>query len=153
MMVEPHWTAYLSALLAPTVAILGSLIAYRQWRIAQSKLKLDLFDRRFRVFEAARNLIAFVVARGKTDDEQIGIFVGATREARWLFDAGIADYLNVELHNSAVELETLFLLVQDPIMENERVANILKKAELKKWFYAQYAVLEDKFAPYLQLRH
>ena len=47
MCAEPHWTTYLAALLTPTVAVLGSYIAYRQWHLAQNKLKLDLFDRRF----------------------------------------------------------------------------------------------------------
>jgi len=32
---ELHWTAYLSALLPPTVVVLGSFIAYQQWFVAQ----------------------------------------------------------------------------------------------------------------------
>jgi len=38
MSCDPHWTNYLAALLTPTVAVLGSVIAYRQWRTAQNKL-------------------------------------------------------------------------------------------------------------------
>ena len=48
MTCDSHWTTYLSALLTPTVAVLGSLIAYRQWRLAQNKLKLDLFEQSIR---------------------------------------------------------------------------------------------------------
>jgi len=47
MSCDPHWTNYLAALLTPTVAVLGSIIAYHQWRTAQNKLKFELFDRRF----------------------------------------------------------------------------------------------------------
>ena len=53
---DPHWTTLLSALLTPAVAVFGIFIAYRQWRLAQEKLKLDLFDKRFEVYEAAREL-------------------------------------------------------------------------------------------------
>ena len=92
MCTEPHWTAYLSALLTPTVAVLGSLIAYRQWRLAQNKLKLDLFDRRFSVFEAARSLIASIMTSGKAKDEEVFKFLFATREAKWLLDSSVAEY-------------------------------------------------------------
>ena len=40
MNADPHWTAYLSALLAPVVAVLGSVIAYRQWLAVQPDILL-----------------------------------------------------------------------------------------------------------------
>jgi hypothetical protein len=43
--ISPHWTAYVSALGTPIIAalaaVIASLIAYRQWRTAQDRLKLD----------------------------------------------------------------------------------------------------------------
>lgn len=92
MSFEPHWTTYLSALLTPTVAVLGSVIAYRQWRLAQNKLKLDLFERRFSVYEAARNLLASIMTSGKAKDMRIFKFMVATREAKWVSDAQVAEY-------------------------------------------------------------
>ena len=44
----------LSALLTPTIAIITTYIAYEQWRTNRNKLKLDLFDRRFAVYDAMR---------------------------------------------------------------------------------------------------
>lgn len=41
---DPYWTTYLSAFSVPAIAVLGAAIAYRQWRTAQNKLKLDLFE-------------------------------------------------------------------------------------------------------------
>jgi len=41
----PSWVTVLSAMLTPAVALSVAFIAYRQWRTAQNRLKLDLFDR------------------------------------------------------------------------------------------------------------
>ncbi len=50
----PEWMQWLQAL-GPTISsvVIGSIAAYvawRQWRTAQDKIQLDLFDRRFALF-------------------------------------------------------------------------------------------------------
>lgn len=153
MSVEPHWTTYLSALLTPTVAVLGSVIAYRQWRLAQNKLKLDLFERRFSVYEAARNLLASIMTSGKAKDEEIFKFMVATREAKWVLDAQVAEYLDKELYHRAIELQCLSSELEGVPVGEERAANVRKQSEIKKWFLAQYDVLDEHFAPFLRLGH
>lgn len=149
----PHWTAYLSALLTPIVAVLGSLIAYRQWRLAQNKLKLDLFDRRFSVYEAARNLLSSIMTSGKAKDEEVFKFMVATREAKWLLDASVAEYLDKHLYHKALDLQTLAAELEGVPVGDVRTKNIYAQAEIKKWFMAQFEVLDEKFTPYLQLGH
>jgi hypothetical protein len=75
---EPHWTAYVSALLVPLVAIFGFIIAYQQWRTAQNKLKLDLFDRRFEIYHAARKLLAAIMTSGKASDDELFNYLTST---------------------------------------------------------------------------
>ena len=153
MCTEPHWTTYLAALLTPTVAVLGSYIAYRQWHLAQNKLKLDLFDRRFSVFEAARSLIASIMTSGKAKDEDVFKFLLATREAKWLLDVSIAEYLDKQLYDKAIDLQTLDAELEGVPVGEERTKNVSEQSEIKKWFAAQYKVLDEKFSPYLQLQH
>lgn len=153
MCIEPHWTTYLAALLTPTVAVLGSYIAYRQWHLAQNKLKLDLFDRRFSVFEAARSLIASIMTSGKAKDEDVFKFLLATREAKWLFDATIAEYLDKQLYGKAIDLQTLNAELEGVPVGEVRTKNVHAQAEIKKWLAAQHKVLDEKFSPYLQLQH
>ncbi|TAV48430.1 hypothetical protein ELI02_29985 (plasmid) [Rhizobium leguminosarum] len=38
------------------IGVIAALIAWRQWRTARDKIKLDLFDRRFAVFMDVRKL-------------------------------------------------------------------------------------------------
>jgi hypothetical protein len=150
---DPHWTNYLAALLTPTVAVLGSFIAYRQWRTAQNKLKFDLFDRRFSVYEASRDLLRSILTSGKAKDEELFKFLSATREAKWLLNNDAATYLEKELYQKALELQTLQAELEGVPVGNERSANVKKQADIKKWFYAQYEVLDEKLSPFLKLRH
>jgi hypothetical protein len=91
---EPHWTTYLAALLTPIVAIFGFYIAYKQWHLARNKLKHDLFNKRFFVFEAAISFITSIMTSGRAEDEAVSKLMIATREAKWLLDAPIAEYLD-----------------------------------------------------------
>lgn len=153
MTCDPHWTAYLSALLTPTVAVLGSFIAYRQWRTAQNKLKLELFERRFVVYSAATTLIGSIMSSGKAKDEELFKFLSSTHDAKWLFSATIAEYFEKELYHKGIYLQCLATELQDMPVGEERTANVYKQAEIKKWFLKQYEVLDEKFSPYLKLEH
>lgn len=157
MICDPHWTTYLSALLVPTVAVLGSIIAfiiaYRQWRTAQNKLKLDLFERRFAVYDAARRLLVSIRTSGKAKDEEIFKFRSGTREAKWLLNADIAEYLDKRLYNRALDLQTLDAELEGVPVGEERSANVQKQAEIKEWMLQQYEALDEKFSPFLQLAH
>jgi len=150
---DPHWTNYLSALLTPIVAVLGSIIAYRQWRTAQHKLKFELFDRRFTVYEAARNFLASVMTSGRAKEEEIYKFLLATREAKWLLNNEVAEYLENELYHNALDLQVLQAELEGVPVGEERSTIVHKQSEIKKWFYAQYAVLDQKFSPFLGLKH
>jgi hypothetical protein len=153
MTCEPNWVTYLSALLTPTVAVIGSFIAYRQWRTAQNKLKLELFDRRFNVYLAATTLLASIMGSGKAKDEDLFKFLSATRDAKWLLNIDVANYMDKELYHKAVELMTFSDMLEGVPPGEERTANIRKQAEIKKWFLTQYEVLDEKFSSFLKLAH
>jgi hypothetical protein len=153
MTCDPHWTTYLSALMVPIVAVFGAIIAYRQWQTAQNKLKFDLFERRFAVYDAARTLLASIVTSGKATDKETFAFLSGTREAKWLLNADIADYLDKELYHKALDLQTLAAELEGIPGDDERAANVNKQREIKQWIREQYNVLDEKFYPFLQLGH
>lgn len=153
MSCNPLWTNFLTALLTPTVAVLGSLIAYRQWRTAQNKLKLELFDRRFSVYEASRNLLASIMTSGKAKNEEVFKFLVTTREAKWLLNAEVATYLEKELYHKAIHLQTLQAQLEGFPVGEESSANIKMQSEIRKRLVEQYAVLDEKFSPFLELQH
>ncbi|MFZ1180367.1 MAG: hypothetical protein WAN92_02400, partial [Herbaspirillum sp.] len=147
----PHWATYLSALSVPVVAVLGVYIAYQQWRLSQNKLKLDLFDRRFAVYDAARTLIDTYSHAG---DKELRLlkFPSVIREAKWLLNEEVAQYLDKHLANA-----NAFACLQaelDGIGVGEvRTKKAQEMAEIGHWFCAQYEELDKHFTPFLQLQH
>lgn len=149
----PHWTAYVTALLTPVIAVLGAYIAVQQWRTAQNKLKLELFDRRFSVYDAARTLISSVLTSGKAKDEEVFKFLSGTREAKWLLNVDVADYFEKQLYHRAIELQCLSSELEGKPPGEARTKNVNRQSEIKKWFSAQYDELDRQFEPFLQLKH
>ncbi|MDP9968815.1 hypothetical protein J2W39_000038 [Variovorax paradoxus] len=97
--VNPHWTAYVTAVATPIVAVLAAVlagaIAYRNWRTAQNKLKLDLYERRAKVLATVRDTIESTVALERIDSGQLQEFMKAINDAEWLFDEKVRDYLRI----------------------------------------------------------
>lgn len=150
---DPHWTAYISALLVPIVALLGLLIAYRQWRTAQNKLKLELFKKRLAIYSAATDFINSVMTSGKATDEQLRSLIQGTKEAKWLLSADIATYLDEELYAKGVDLQCLSAELEGIPVGEERTSNVHGQRSIKLWLNAQYGILDEKFAKYLSLGH
>jgi hypothetical protein len=61
-------------------------IARQQADLAEERVKLDKFDRRFAVFDATRELIRIVMQQSHANEEQIFDYRMKTRDAIFLFD-------------------------------------------------------------------
>ena len=61
MNIDPHWTKYITAFSVPVIASIGLLIAYRQWKTAQNKLKFELFEKRLKVYNSTVNFFYFIL--------------------------------------------------------------------------------------------
>ena len=153
-MVQVHWTAYVTALTIPILAGIGAFIAYRQWRTAQNKLKLDLFEKRVLVYEAVRDTLGHIAAHGSISQDQQIKYLSGIQTAKWLFDKKVHDYLNETLWHKIVDLELHHKLSSaenrgDP----ERSKHIHLQAETLKWLVAQYSVLDSKCEKFMAIGH
>jgi len=142
----------LSALLTPIIAIIAAYIACQQWRTNRNKLKLDLFDRRFAVYDAARNLVRDVLTQAHLSDEQLLTFRAKTGEASFLLNQGIARYLTDEMWEKAAALNRLWSAMSN-LAGAERQENERQQREIRVWFESQLKVLEAKFAKFLGVEH
>ena|ERR1700686_1273856 len=153
---EPHWTAYVTALGTPIVALTAAFIAgllqWRQARIARNKLILDLFDRRFPLYQATQDLFGTIFVHGKATDEDFTKYLWSVRTARWLFDAKLAEYLKTIIGKKVEQLITLNSEFET-LTSAERHKNLANQSELKKWFDREYEALDGRFRNFLQLRH
>ena len=132
---------------------LTSYIAWQQWRTNRNRLKLDLFEKRYAYYEAARELIGKILTSGRANDDVTLKFLMSTKGARFTVGKDIARYLDEELYSKAIDLQTLETELQGVGAGAERTDNVHRQRDIKTWFNEQNDVLDRKFAPLLQLKH
>lgn len=157
---EPHWTAYLSALLTPIVGFFGALIAYLQWRIARNKIKLDLYEKRFAIYEATllfyQKVMACTAETIKTDDFNIAQknFIKASREAQYLFstESGIFKLLE-EWHTRSFKVIGFRDVAKDLAQHPDAFSKTQTECNDALQFFEQSLKrLEGMLAPYLYFK-
>jgi|ERR1700754_3096274 len=84
----------LQALAVPTIGLLAAVIGYFQWKTAQQKVLLDLFDRRMATYTALREIVAMVRASSSAATPENSFkFLEALDRADFLFGAEVIEHL------------------------------------------------------------
>jgi hypothetical protein len=150
----PAWLQYTQVIAVIVVALVGAWIAYKQFQLAEVKLKHDLYDRRFAVFEAARQLLYAVFRDFNASDQTIFAYKAGTSEAVFLLnddDDDIVAFLE-ELLKHATHLRALKeTATQSPTGSQQKVDSNNKATAELTWFAAQLDILIKKFQPFLVL--
>jgi len=153
-MIEVHWTAYVTAFTVPMLAAIGALIAYRQWRTAQNKLKLDLFDKRMLVYQAARDALGHITSHAELGHEQQIKYLSGIQTAKWLFGPEVNAYLSETLWGKMIDLELHRSMVYGVSTDHpERNQHVQLKAETLNWLIAQHSALDNMCSKYMVLGH
>jgi hypothetical protein len=79
-------SALAQALSVLVIGGIGAYIAWRYWRTAHDKIKLDLFDRRLAAYQRLKDAVAPIAASGKVMTEDTDRFARAMHDMRFLFD-------------------------------------------------------------------
>ena len=143
----------LSGLLTPLVAVFVAFIAWQQFKTARDKLRLDLFDRRYRVYRALMELFTTIHVNGTATLDDVGRFGSESDQKRFLFGDDVSSYLT-EVRHKAVELHQCQPLIDQRNPDDaKRGAAIEKDLELLRWFGKQSdGIAAQKFAPYLDFK-
>jgi hypothetical protein len=80
------------SLLTAFIAIIVAIITLLQWITARQKVVLDLFDKRFAVYEELRGVIGRYSGHGP-NLEDIGKFTQAASRAQFLFGSEVTEFL------------------------------------------------------------
>lgn len=148
----PNWVPVLQALLTPTIAVAATAIAFLQLYLARQRLRLDLLDRRLRVFESTRELIAKLIWHGTVREDEIRDFRIATSEARFLFDQKIEKYID-DIWERAVKVEHLDRRASTEADNHQILEDLeaVKKSLRDELLIKPTAPLIAKFAPFLKI--
>ena len=101
----PQWFQYLQGTALITLPLVAAYIAYRQWRTAHSKVRLDLFEKRWEVYRVVQNFCSNILDN-KPFPEGVSSLDTALSRAGFLFDREIIVLLG-NVFERAVEIESL----------------------------------------------
>ena len=137
-------------LLSATIAILAVVIAWNQWNTAHDALRLALYERRFRVFDAHREFILAVISAGTLRDEFLWSLRAKTVDACFLFDEDIVKFLKAT-QDAAIAIKR-HEGACDQYLPNsqERSSHTQAILELGIWFDEELKKLPSKYSPYLK---
>ena len=89
------WWA-IEGLKAATPLVIGLLavyIAWQQWQTNRQKLKLEVFDRRFKIYSCAKTLLDNLAGGAKIDESDLTVFRRNVVEAPFLFPPDMSTFL------------------------------------------------------------
>ena len=132
------------------VGIVAGYIAYHHWRVAKAKLNLDLFEKRYAIFEATWTELSKAVQQGAPHISN-SAFTNLFPKAEFLFGPEIREYMS-EVSNRVTELWT----IEQKVKANSQImpADVIgRDAELLTWF-SKHAMTEcrARFGPYLDFK-
>lgn len=110
---EKDWVDYFTAFLTPVVAGVGIYFGFAQLKIRRTqaeinkyRLKHELFDRRYEIYEAAKELINIALNTAELEYAHINPVALKTRGAIFIFGDDIVKYVD-RLHKDAIQLIVL----------------------------------------------
>jgi hypothetical protein len=124
------------------------MIAWQQWRVADNKLRLDLFDRRYKVYDSTRKFLAVILGEATFTLSQLAEFDIGTSDAEFLFGADIVEYL-AKIRKRALHLRTAQTLYDPLPVGDERTKHVQAAHDDLSWLTDQITAMTKIFAPYL----
>ena len=145
---------YSQAALPSVIAVIAVYIAYQQWHTNALKSKLDLFDRRFRVFLEVRKVLSSVLPEATASKENFLKFRTGVAESYFVFGPEIEKYLD-EIYFHGIKLATADYRYRLPKEERAEDHDPKKVAEEMNthltWLTEQLPVAKEKFKKYLDV--
>jgi ABC-type nickel/cobalt efflux system permease component RcnA len=120
----------LQALSVLIIGGIGAYIAWRQWRTAHDRLKLDLFDRRLAAHQRLKDAVAPIAASGKVTLGDTDRFARAMSDMRFLFDKETEACVD-QIYRAMLDKLTIDTQLERTRARNKEKA-LLKSSELFK---------------------
>lgn len=146
----PIWIAVSQALLTPGIALLALYVAWQQWRTAHSKFRLDYFNRRFPIYEAAMSLAAGISRNGIATDDELHSFLIHTREAEFFFNDDIDKYCR-QLYREAFAIKSGRVKLESMLPDTEQAKSQERLLQRVTWFNEQVDEIPRKFGTFLRI--
>ena len=138
------------ALAVIAIAAFGAWIAFRQMQIANSKLLHDLYEKRYRIYDATRTMLNEAVQHQTMSQETLRAFILGTGDATFLLSDELAGYL-VEMSEHARRMQAITITMEALPVGDEKARASRAAGADREWLVNQIDGLAAKFEPCLRL--
>lgn len=145
-----------SSMLTPLIAIIAVWIAYQQMKSNRDKVRLDLFERRMKIFLIVRESLGIVLADGSSKNINWRDFHFAIEQSKFILSKELQEYLTeIEIKTRQIRAQEVLLFgVNDrgglPVAER-RNKICEENSELLKWLTDQFEPLQNRFAKFMKM--
>ena len=130
------------------VGVVLAIIAFLQFKVAHDKLRLELFDRRYKVYAATKKFLVDIMKYARFEHSNLFEFYAGTADAEFLFDKDILDYLK-QIGDRAIDMDVLQKKFQ-PLPVGDERSDLVHKEHIEfVWLTHQITDMSKVFAPYL----
>lgn len=133
------------ALIPIVLASLGAYIAIQQYRTNRKNLKIELFEKRYVIYEAVREYMGAIVRKRYPTENEQQQFLVETKGASFLFDDEIMKFIEEVWQRSIYMCEWH----QDELPST----HAQERADYMRWFAAEFGKLNERFSKDMRLRH
>ena len=146
------WLTAISQIGTLIIGVAVVVVAWQQRQIARHTLRLDLFDRRYKVYEATRKFLSIILREARFEDSQLFEFYAGTSDAEFLFDSAVVAYLE-QLRKRAVHMRTAQRVYEHMPVGDERSRHVQAEHDDLVWLTDQLTAMSKVFSPYLAFSH
>jgi hypothetical protein len=147
----PYWMLVLQALAVPAIGLLAAVIGYFQWKTAQQKVLLDLFDRRMATYTALREIVAKVRASSSAATPENSFkFLEALDRAEFLFGAEVIEHLH-EIREAIHDIDDTITERKDLQPSPELNANVARERAAREVVGSFYTSFQPLVRPYIRM--
>lgn len=126
-------------------------ISEEQKEIQRQAIKLDLFDKRFEIYSEIKQFINSTISDGACKNENLGVFLIKTRDADFLFEQVICDYIR-KLYCKGSRLNLIKKKYESALRENDPINKLIdEEEELLTWFQEQFITTKQLFDRYINV--
>lgn len=141
---------WIEALGPMAIALMLAVIAYQQWKVNKSRLRHEMFDRRYAMYEATKKLTAAVIQKGTPEKEDIDSYFSATAGARFIFSDQVGQHLE-EMFDRAIGLQRIERRLKYEKDMEKRTKLLDEEEEIFEWFLEHMKKMPDILRPYLAI--
>lgn len=143
---------YTQSVVTFIIGLVAASIAFLQWKLSRQRFKLDLFDKRYAVFQAVRKFLSVIFQDASFKDKDLFEFYAGTSDAAFLFNDDIPKYID-QIKEIALSMRTTSLKYDLLPVGEQRNKLVEEESKQLEWLIDQLTKSEEIFESYLGFGH